>query len=483
MSKLHVVMVPFPAQSHIKAMLKLAKILNSKGLHITFVNTEHNHRCLLNSWGPDSLVGTPSFRFETFPDGLPPTDTQAPRPTRQLVPALEYKCREPFLKLLIKINEPSSGSPPITLLISDALIPFALDVAKDLGDCPVAFFAPISAFSYLAYSQFDTLRDRGIVPFQDPNFMIDGTLDMELDMVPPSMSGMRLKDLPSHIRTMNKNNPIFDYMKRLIARCSMGPIIFNTFEALDQEILRDLSFVIPTPVYTIGPLGSLLKNSLKLNDNEGSILESTFWKEDSQCLDWLNSQNPNSVVYVSFGSTTTMSSEQLIEFAWGLANSNHPFLWVVRPDIIIGESTVLPVEFKNEVSGRGLLVNWSPQEEVLDHPSVAVFLTHSGWNSTIESISSGVPVICWPFLGDQQPNSWLCCNKWGIGIQLNIIVERAEVEEKIRKVMMEEEGKEMKKKSMELKRLADIATSIGGSSNMEVDRLINYVASLNQEKA
>ncbi|CAI9291519.1 unnamed protein product [Lactuca saligna] len=106
-----------------------------------------------------------------------------------------------------------------------------------------------------------------------------------------------------------------------------------------------------------------------------------------------------------------MSHQYLLEFCWGLAKSNCPFLWIIRPDLVDGKSVVLPPEFLEEISSRGMLASWCPQEQVLYHPSIGGFLTHSGWNSTIESISSGVPMICWPFFAYQLTNCWSCCNK------------------------------------------------------------------------
>ncbi|KAI3952377.1 hypothetical protein MKX01_005244 [Papaver californicum] len=109
-------------------------------------------------------------------------------------------------------------------------------------------------------------------------------------------------------------------------------------------------------------------------------------------------------MYVNFGSITVMTTQQLVECAWGLANSKHNFLWIIRPGLVVGELASLPVEFTEETKERGLLASWCPQEDVLHHASIAGFLTHCGWNSTLESLSCGVPLICWPFFGDQQTN-------------------------------------------------------------------------------
>ena len=117
------------------------------------------------------------------------------------------------------------------------------------------------------------------------------------------------------------------------------------------------------------------------------------------------------MICVNFGSIVIMTPLQLVEFSWGLANSKHMFLWIIRLDLVVGESTILPLEFKLETKERVLIVSWCPQEEVLNHPLIGGFLTHYGWNSTIESVCPGVPILCRPFFGDQQTNCKYTCNK------------------------------------------------------------------------
>ncbi|KAL9224260.1 hypothetical protein vseg_000316 [Gypsophila vaccaria] len=474
----HAICIAYPSQGHITPMLHLSKLLHSKGFHITFFNSLHNHSCVLQSRGPTALGGGLTFQFLTFSDGLPPSESGLPRPNLPLMRSLECHSDGIFEEVIRKVRETSSGRPPVSVIICDPMLPFNLDAARELVDCPVVLFTPSTPSSFLAHSQSDTLLSRGILPFKDPGFMTDGSLDVKLDLEPASMNGMRLRDLPSQIRTIDKNSHVFEYMKHVMARCYKRPIIFNTFNALDHDVLKDLSKdVLHGPIYTIGPLHCLSNNlttQLEIDD-----IGSNIWKEELHCLEWLDSQIPNSVIYASFGSTTTTTNEQLIEFAWGLANSKHPFLWVIRPDIVIGQSAILPKEFENEVKGRGLILSWCPQERVLSHPSVAVFLTHCGWNSMLESISNGVPVICWPYQGDNQPISWWSCYKWGIGVELDIVVKRDQVERLIRDVLEDEKGKKLKIKAMELKILVENAISENGSSNLDLDRFVDYVASLN----
>jgi UDP:flavonoid glycosyltransferase YjiC (YdhE family) len=181
------------------------------------------------------------------------------------------------------------------------------------------------------------------------------------------------------------------------------------------------------------------------------------------------------VIYVNFGSITVMTPQQLVEFGWGLANSKFMFPWIIRPDLVVGDSSILPPELLEEIKGRGLIASWCPQEEVLNHSSIGGFLTHCGWNSIIESVCAGVPMLCWPFFGDQQTNCKYACNEWGIGMEIDNGAKRGEVEKIVRELMEGNKGKKMKKKAMEWKKLAEEATGPHGSSSINLDNLVNEV--------
>ncbi|KAM7489887.1 hypothetical protein LguiB_027371 [Lonicera macranthoides] len=168
-----------------------------------------------------------------------------------------------------------------------------------------------------------------------------------------------------------------------------------------------------------------------------------------------------------------MTPDQLVEFSWGLANSKQTFLWIIRPDLVTGDSAILPAEFLEERKQRGLLASWCPQEQVLSHPSIGGFLTHSGWNSTMESILSGVPMICWPFFAEQQTNCWYCATQWGIGMEIDNNVKRDEVDSLVRELMVGEKGKEMKQKAIDWKKKAEEATSSGGSSYLNLEEMVS----------
>ncbi|KAM7478986.1 hypothetical protein LguiA_027199 [Lonicera macranthoides] len=127
-------------------------------------------------------------------------------------------------------------------------------------------------------------------------------------------------------------------------------IIFDTFDALERDVLDALSSMY-LQIYAIDP-----PHLFQIPQNISNSVRSNLWKEEPQCHEWLNSQHPYSVIYVNFGSITVLTPQQLVEFAWGLANSKKNFLWIIRPDL---------------VWARSFITGWCPQEQVLNHPSVS----------------------------------------------------------------------------------------------------------------
>lgn len=137
-------------------------------------------------------------------------------------------------------------------------------------------------------------------------------------------------------------------------------------------------------------------------------------------MEWLDSQQPKSMLYVSFGSMALLTRDELMKYWYGLVNSKKPFLWAIRPDLIWDENGPgkVPEEMKMGTTVRGRIVGWAPQEDVLAHIAVGGFLTHCGWNSILESICSGKPVIA-----DQQVNSRCVSEVWKLGLDMNSICD------------------------------------------------------------
>ncbi|XP_048328051.2 7-deoxyloganetin glucosyltransferase [Ziziphus jujuba] len=472
--KPHALCIPYPVQSHIKAMLKLAKLLHHKGFHITFVNTEFNHNRFLKSLGPNSLDGLPDFKFETISDGLPLSDAD----TTQDIPSLCDSIRKslmlpPFRRLVMKLNDTGAGnsndSPPVTCIFSDWAMFFTVVAAEELG-IPFVMLITLAACSFMGLCQYPALEQKGLVPLKDQDCLTNGFLDTVINWI-PGMIDIRLKDLPTFLRTTDPNDIMFNFLKEASEKVhKASAVIIHTFDELEQDVLKALSAAIPN-VCAIGPF-QLLLNQLP-EQYISKHLGYSLWKEDTKCLQWLDTKAAKSVVYVNFGSITVMSQQQLVEFGMGLANSKQPFLWIIRPDLVVGKSAVLPPEFEDQVKEIGQIASWCPQEQVLGHPSIGGFLTHCGWNSILESLSAGVPMLCWPFFADQQTNCRYICEEWEVGMEIDNDVKRDEVEKLVRELMEGKKGKKMQSKAMEWKRLAEEATGPLGSSSKNFDSLVN----------
>ncbi|CAN0853394.1 7-deoxyloganetin glucosyltransferase [Linum grandiflorum] len=478
--KPHVVCVPFPAQGHINPMLHVAKILHFRGFHVTFVNTEYNHRRLLKSrGGKDTFFGSqlPSgFDFESIPDGLSDggEDGDATQDIPSLCDSLSKNCVAPFRELVSKLRE---TGPPVSCIVSDGVMAFTLEVAKELGIPDVLFWTP-SACGVLAYVNYHLLAEKGMVPLKDSSYLKNGYLNTKVDFVTGLNNNIRLKDFPTFIRITDTNDIMFNFFLKETSKIhEASAVIINTFDSLEHDVLTALSPLSPN-LFTIGPL-NLITHQVITENKQVDNISANLWAEQSEWAKWLDSREPNSVLYVSFGSLTVMTPDQLTEFAWGLAKSEKPFLWIIRPDLVSGNSKgadlSLPAEFVEETKDRGLLTGWCSQEQVLKHPSIGGFLSHMGWNSILESLSYGVPMICWSFFAEQQTNCFYACNEWGVGMEIDPEVKREEVERVVREVMGGEKGKEMKRKAMEWKSKMEEASKPGGSSFRNVERLVEML--------
>lgn len=208
----------------------------------------------------------------------------------------------------------------------------------------------------------------------------------------------------------------------------------------------------------------------------------------NNCLEWLQKQGPNSVVFVSFGTTSSLSHEQISELALGLERSDQKFIWVLRDadkgDVFEGEirRAPLPQNYEERVRGRGVIVReWAPQLEILSHASTGGFVTHCGWNSCIESISMGVPVAAWPMHSDQPRNAVLMTKVLRVGVELkdwsrrDEVVSASRVEEVVRRLMESGEGDEMRRRAAELGDSVRKSVMGGGDSSKELDSFISHI--------
>jgi hypothetical protein len=489
--KPHAVILPLPTQGHVTPMLKLAKLLHSKGFHITFVNSEYNHRRLVRSRGPGAVAGLPDFRFATIPDGLPPSDADATQDVPSLCYSTMTTCHGPFKRLLGELNG-TAGVPPVTCVVADNVMSFSVDAAAEIG-VPCVLFWTASACGFMGYRNFRYLMDNGIAPLKDEAQLTNGYLDTPVPEAPGMSQHMRLRDFPSFICTTDRHDVMLNFLLHHSEQAGRAAaVIINTLDELEQPALEGMRALLPPActIYNIGPLNLLAEQLLPDGGGPLAEIRASLWREDRSCLEWLDGREPRSVVYVNFGSITTMSNKELVEFAWGLAGCGHDFLWIVRNDLLANEkgdaaSRSLPPEFLEATKGRCLLASWCEQEAVLRHPAVGVFLTHCGWNSAMVSISGGVPLLCWPFFAEQQTNCRYACVEWAVGMEVGDDVRREVVQARIMEVMGGEgAGREMRRKADEWEKMCVRATTAhpGGSSVANLENLINDVLLTNTSK-
>lgn len=298
-------------------------------------------------------------------------------------------------------------------------------------------------------------------------------MNVEITGVPGMEGLLRRVDLPGFCRAKQVNNPSLQFtMNETQTQRRASALILDSVYELDAPVLSHMAQMFPK-IYTLGPLNALLHS--QIGDVSRSLAShASLWKTNPNCMTWLDSQPSKSVLYVSFGTLVKLTREQIIEFWYGLLNSGHRFLWAIRLDITSGSGFV---ELERATKERGYMVDWVSQEEVLAHWAVGGFLTHSGWNSTMESIVADIPMICWPYFGDHHIISRSVCDDWKVGLRLNENCERKNIETTIRTLM--EFKKEDIQSSMDaISKVAHDNVIKGGSSHNNLELLIQDIRNM-----
>ncbi|GJR06491.1 7-deoxyloganetic acid glucosyltransferase-like protein [Tanacetum coccineum] len=433
----HVLIFPTPLQGPVSCFLKLAELLCLSDIHVTFLNTDHIHRPLIRySEVLSKFRNYPNFQFEIIPDGLELENPASIDTLDEMLDAVSAAAKPLFREMMIIPGRWSRSSErPVTMMIVDAFFNFAVEVGLETST-PVFCFQTISpCCSWTSFFNLPTLIEAGDIPFKGEQS------DELVKSVPGTQHFLRKRDLAGFCRTDDLSNMELKFvLKQALITPQTQGLILNTFEELDSLVLPHIRKVCPN-IYPIGPLHSLYRTRLLADTTQvlDNISSNSVWKEDKTCLSWLDKHPPKSVAYISFGSLATIKVDQMLEIWHGLVNTGKPFLWVKRPESITGEyneSLQVPNELLERTKEIGCIVDWAPQEEVLAHPAVGVFLTHSGWNSTIESIAHGVPMICWPYFYDQQVNSRFVGEVWKVGVDMkDLTCDRFIVEKAVRDVM------------------------------------------------
>ncbi|XP_024532366.1 phloretin 2'-O-glucosyltransferase [Selaginella moellendorffii] len=244
----------------------------------------------------------------------------------------------------------------------------------------------------------------------------------------------------------------------------------NTYEELEPHAVATLRSEMKSSYFPVGPC---LSPAFFAGDSTAVERSSEHLSpEDLACLEWLDTQKESSVIYVSFGSMATLSMEQLQELARGLERSNQPFVLVLRKTLVADPSVHDFFEgLKQRIGERGIVISWAPQMHVLLHPAVGGFLTHCGWNSTVEGICAGVPMLAWPCMAEQNINCKELVEHWKLAIPVqddrdkNSVVSSERLADLVARLMRGDEGREMRARAREFRKVAAAAVAEGGSSD------------------
>lgn len=489
-SKVHVVAVPSLGQGHLIPFLELAKLLASQGLVVSYVTTPGNAN-RLKSQVEDSnldirLVSLPLPPIEGVPPGIDSTDNVPVNVIHALF-ASSHKLAGAFEEWLDHQNNEEapnfSSSAPLSVscIIGDMCTGWAQDSGAKFGIPTVVFYTTGASSMSIMHSIFN----------HTPQKSVEG--DDEFFEIPELTFGFKLRksDLTVAWRDPD-SHPLWGFLREEINRSMQGSgILINTFYELDSLGIDHIASLTGKPVWSIGPIlphavfdeKGIDRANISSRGKEADI-------SDDDCLRWLDSRVPQSVVFVCLGSHFFQNANQICALAAGLEASQQDFVWAVKcpPADPKPRSTGvgLPEGFEERTRERGLVIwGWAPQLLILSHPSVGAFLSHCGWNSTLESVSAGVPMITWPMMGDQPFNSKLLAERLGMAIcicvDVNGVPDEREVRRAVTMLLFEEEGKTMRKKTQELRKLAKIAVGEEGSSYKNLQGFVDGVQQLLQK--
>ncbi|PIN09112.1 UDP-glucuronosyl and UDP-glucosyl transferase [Handroanthus impetiginosus] len=442
--KPHVLAVPFAAQGHVKPLMKLSRQIAKRGIKVTFVNIESVHEKIVSAAKrsderdedeEDNIVLT------SIPDGIRSEDDRSN--TFKLLESLRSTMPGFLTDLIERINR-SNGDEKISCVIADFTIGWILETAQKMGAEPVVF-CPASAATLALMLHIPKLLEEGSL---DENGTV--TRGETISLLSNDLKIQKLFfDCSSRVQKATHQTKLF---------------LCNTSQELESSACNLIPKLLP-----IGPL-------LNRNTPRSSSISCNFHPEDESSISWLSNKLSKSVIYVSFGSLAIFSQQQLDELALGLELSGWAFLWVVRSDLANGSSVVYPNGFLERVSEFGKIVQWAPQEKVLSHDSVGFFISHCGWNSTLEGLSNGVSFLCWPYFADQYHNQNYVCDKWGIGLRIdsdeNGIRTRYEIKKKIDMLFCDDE---LKGNAMKMKEICEKSVGQGGSSYKNFEMFVDHL--------
>ncbi|KAL0769920.1 hypothetical protein Bca101_035070 [Brassica carinata] len=485
MKRGHVLAVPYPTQGHITPIRQFCKRLTSKGLKTTLALTTF----IFNSIKPDP---SGPISIATISDGY---DLHGFDSSASIDDYLQDFKTFGSKTIGDIIRKHQTSDNPITCIVYDAFMPWALDVAREFGLAASVFFTQSCAVNYVYYL----------------SYVNHGSLKLPIDDLP----FLELQDLPSFFSVCGSYPAYFEMVLQQFTNFEKADfVLVNTFQELDlhvsplflqlsqpchilfhvpratvSEVHRStwdetniiLQFQVTVekellskvcPVLTIGPSVPSMYLDQRIKSDTDYDLNLFDSKDSAFCTSWLDTRTQGSVVYVAFGSMAKLNNAQMEELASAI--SNFSFLWVVRDS----EEATLPSGFLETVDKeKSMVLKWSPQLEVLSNKAIGCFLTHCGWNSTMEALTFGVPMVAMPQWTDQPMNAKYIKDVWKAGVRVKMdeesgIVKKEEIEFSIKEVMEGEKSKEMKENAKKWRDLAVKSLSEGGSTDVNIDTFV-----------
>ncbi|KAL5546139.1 hypothetical protein UlMin_005826 [Ulmus minor] len=467
--KPHAILIPYPLQGHVIPAVHLATKLASNGFTITFINTVSIHHQIINSQPQntsnndgDIFAGVRKsgldIRYMTINDGFPLGFDRSLNHD-QFWEGFRHVFSAHVDDLVGKVV---GSDPTLSCLISDTFFVWPSMIAKKYNLVNISFWTE-PALVFNLYYHMDLLRQNG-------HFASLGNNREDPIHYIPGVEAIEPKDLTSYLQATDIFTPVHKIIYKAFEDVKRADfIIYNTVQELESKTISALQENQPT--YAIGPIFP--------SGFTKSPVATSLWSE-SDCTQWLDAKSHGSVLYVSFGSYAHASKKDIEEIAYGLLLSKVNFIWVLLPDIVSSEETsVLSVGFEDEIktNGRGLIVPWCCQIGVLSHPSIGGFLTHCGWNSILESVWCGVPLLTFPLLTDQFTNRKLAVDDWKIGVNLGnrCSITRDEVANNISRLMCGKSSDELRKNIKEVRKKMENALARNGSSKKNLKQFINDV--------
>ncbi|RLM56038.1 cinnamate beta-D-glucosyltransferase-like [Panicum miliaceum] len=454
----HVLLICYPGQGHINPMIRLAKRIASKGLLVTCSSSSIVRDKLaaasgVSAGGDGVLVGRGRIRFDFLDDHFDGTELDLHNFLRHLETAGR-------LALAGLLGRQAEAGRPVACIVGNPFLPWATDVAAEAG-IPSAVLWVQSCAVFSIYYHFV----HGLAEFPRED-------DPDARFALPGLPALSVADVPSFLLASHPYKVLGDTIQDQYRNMGKASWVFvNSFAELERDVIAALPGVRPRPPQLI-PVGPLVE--LGGHDDDGGVaVRGDLIRAADDCVGWLDAQAPRSVVYASVGSIVMLPAEAVAEMAHGLASSSgRPFLWVVRPDT----RALLPEGFLDAAAGRGMVVPWSPQDRVLAHAAVACFLTHCGWNSTLETIAAGVPVVAFPQWGDQCTDAKFLVDVLKMGVHLRAPLRREGVREAVEAVTTGPEAGAMLANARSWSAAARAAVAPGGSSDRHVQAFVDEVS-------